>query len=229
MAGEGKRPWVWGLRRDHECKAGAEGSQLWGGGATEGPQLHTYPEGSSGSGSPALRQGSLKSWLKELGSILATSGRRAAVRGTGMIKDTPGRAAGTAAHGDDHAGGQQAAHVTFGRPAGRVLPQAAAALLEVRTRIPSVPGRDSDLAAAGPAANPARGAAPAPRPPGPHSTAHRCQGWRRGKRKSFSVINDGKSRAGEMRHRGWGEGRKDKGQSDPSSPSSLTPASAGAL
>lgn len=62
-----------------------------GRGVKEGPQLHTYPEGSSGSGSPALRQGSLKSWLKELGSIFATSGRRAAVRGRGMVKDTPGR------------------------------------------------------------------------------------------------------------------------------------------
>lgn len=69
----------------------AKGSRLWGGGVTEEPRLRTYPEGSSGRGSPALRQGSRKSWLKELGSILATSGRRAAVRGTGVIKDSPGR------------------------------------------------------------------------------------------------------------------------------------------
>lgn len=144
---------------------------------------------------------------------MATSGTRAAVRDTGMIKDTSGgqhtETAGRRAAGSP---------VTLGRAAGRVLPQAAAALLEVRTGIPAVPGRHRDLAAAGPAANPARGAAPAPRPPGPHGTAHRCQGPRRGKRKSFSVMNNGRSRAGEMQHRGWGEGTKGKGQSDPSAP-----------
>lgn len=90
MSAGSKKALGLGVQRAHDHR-GCRGVPALGRGVTEGPRLHTYPEGSSGSGSTALRQGSLKSWLKELGSILATSGRRAAVRGTGMIKDTPGR------------------------------------------------------------------------------------------------------------------------------------------
>lgn len=90
-----------------------------------------------------------------------------------MVKDTTGWAAGTVTHkGGGHPCGTR---VTFGCLTGWVLAQAAAALLEVGTGLSSVPGRDGDLAAAGLAANPTQGAAPAPPPPGPHRTAHRYQ------------------------------------------------------
>lgn len=111
-----------------------------------------------------------------------------------------------------HKGGghPRGTHITFGRPAGRVLPQAAAALLEVGTGLPSVPGRDGDLAAAGLAADPAQGAAPAPWPPGTHRTAHRCRqagGAEREKRGSMA----GKMEGGEQGGCSPGDGEKGKG------------------
>lgn len=114
-----------------------------------------------------------------------------------------------------------------GGPTGRVIPQAPAALLEVGTGLPAVPGRDGDLAAAVLAADPARGAAAAPGPPGSHHAAHRCRAWRRSRgegkegKKSLNSIKD----KGEKLCRGGEPGPPPRGSSP--SPAALCAASGG--
>lgn len=244
LGGGAKGPWFWGVGDAQRpwlqvgCKGataleqGAEGPWLcigvqrghgFGRGGAEGPQPHTHLDGSSSSSSPALRQGSLKSRLKESGNILATSGRRAAGDTHRRLK-TPWDRQGGRQHQETvtHEGGghPRGTHITFGRPAGRVLPQAAAALLEVGTGLPSVPGWDGDLAAAGLAADPARGAAPAPWPPGPHHAAHCCRQARGAGRteegkESFNSMKNGR-REGEVQH-GERGGRR-RGRVTPAAP-----------
>lgn len=132
------------------------------------------------------------------------------------------RAVGTSKMARGSGGG----HVTSGGPTGRVIPQAPAALLEVGTGLPAVPGRDGDLAAAVLAADPARGAAAAPGPPGSHHAAHRCRAWRRSRgegkegKKSLNSIKD----KGEKLCRG--ESRDPPRGSSPS-PAALCAASGG--
>lgn len=180
--------------------------------------LRTYLGGSSGLCSPALLQGSLKSRPKESGSTLATPGTEAAV-GSQPLHGQWGQAKWHVGLG----GG----HVTSGGPTGRVIPQAPAALLEVGTGLPAVPGRDGDLAAAVLAADPARGAAAAPGPPGSHHAAHRCRAWRRSRgegkegKKSLNSIKD----KGEKLCRGGEPGPPPRGSSP--SPAALCAASGG--
>lgn len=179
---EGAKFWVQGACTEATAPSRMHGVHSFGGAVQRGHSLGcqgatrmlpcTYLGASSGLCIPALLQGSLKSRLKESGSTLATPGTEAA----GSQLPQCGQWGQTTWCVCPEGG---TVCLTFGGPAGWVIPQAPAALLEVGAGLPAVPGRDGDLAAAAPAADPTWGAAAAPGPPGSHHAAHRCgAGWR---------------------------------------------------